>query len=522
MGATRGSDPGRVAKAAATAFGSRLWRRRRRSAAALEQALSELADAHVELAHRQSFTDALLETIEVGIVSCDAQGVFVVSNRAERAIFGLQAEGLTGLLPQHLPGLIDVFDPAGKALTVEEYPLMRTLRGDDVSSVDVLVGPAGGPYREIVVRGSQITGPDGEVLGAVAALSDVTELAMAERAAQRANTFFDAVLTASPDYTFVTDLATGAIVYGSPGKDILGITTEKLEALGPEAIAALVHPEDKPALGNLMTAVENLNDGQSIQLRYRSRHVDGSWRWLGRSVTPFRRGKSGAVIEALAVVRDVTDLVEVEERLTHAARHDHLTGLPNRAQLLETLDAALERSTTDKQEVAVLFCDLDGFKRVNDTGGHSAGDAVLTETARRLRTVLREADTVARVGGDEFVIVVEPWNRAERGQHIHPDAARPQGRSLAMRVAERVTEALRQPITIKDVEHVVTASIGITYANRARGEGSESPTADEVLHHADAAMYRAKDRGKNRYELFDHDLTNPVDHRDTQPLLAGH
>jgi diguanylate cyclase (GGDEF)-like protein/PAS domain S-box-containing protein len=625
-----------------------VWKRRRGSAAALEQALVELADAHAELARRQSFTDALLETIEVGIVSCDAQGVFVVSNRAERAMFGLRA-GLTGLLPEHLPSLIDVFDPGGRPLAVEEYPLMRTLRGEDVSSVDVLVGPTGGPYREVVVRGSQISGPDGEVLGAVAALSDVTaeraasraladerrklteaqrlgqmgsfehdatagtwtfsdqlcslwgeapggltpercrslivepdrqlaheswqaalrcgghhsyqyricraddgserlirsnievdldsdrrpvhargthlditELAVAEKAAQRANAFFDAVLTASPDYTFVTDLATGAIVYGSPSKDILGLTTEELEALGPEDIAALVHPEDKPALGSLMTAVGDLDDGQSVQVRYRSRHVDGQWRWLGRSVTPFRRDESGAVIEALAVVRDVTDLVQVEDRLFHAARHDHLTGLPNRALLLERLDAALERSAIDGQEIAVLFCDLDGFKAVNDTGGHSAGDAVLTETAQRLSSVLRGEDTVARVGGDEFVIVVEPWNRPEHGKQAHANTSET-GRSLAVRVAERVTEALRQPITVKGFQHVVTASVGITYATRERrGDGERSATADEVLHDADAAMYQAKNRGKDRFVLFEGgDLTDPDVRRDTLPLSVG-
>src|SRR5450432_151142 len=96
---------------------------------ALEQALRELAEAHAELARRQSFTDALLETIEVGIVSCDAQGRFVVSNRAERVMFGLET-GLEGLLPEHLPALIDVLTADGRPLTAPEYPLMRTLRGE--------------------------------------------------------------------------------------------------------------------------------------------------------------------------------------------------------------------------------------------------------------------------------------------------------------------------------------------------------------------------------------------------------
>ncbi|MDX6257087.1 MAG: hypothetical protein QOJ11_3421 [Frankiales bacterium] len=510
--------------------------------AALEQALRDLAEAHAELARRQSFTDALLETIEVGIVSCDAEGRFVVSNRAERAMFGLES-GLEGLLPHHLPALIDVLTAEGVPLTADEYPLMRTLRGDAVPSYDVLVGPVGAPHREVVVRGSQIRGPENELLGAVAALSDVTaertasralaeerrrlteaqrlgqlgsfvhdfttgtstfsaplcelwgltpdtmtrerastlildqdradaiasweeacraggshsyvyrirraddgaerliharvevildaegaplhgrgthlditDLAAAERATQQANAFFHAVLTATPDYTQVTDLATGAIIYGSPGKQVLGIPAADLQARGPGALDELVHSADRQRVRDLNTAAGDLADGQSLQSRYRARHVEGHWRWLSHSVTPFRRDDSGAVVEVLAVLRDVTDLVDAEDRLTYAARHDVLTGLPNRTMLLETLDAALRRSAAGGGEIAVLFCDLDGFKHVNDTGGHSAGDAVLFETANRLRNVLRREDTVARVGGDEFVIVVEPWQGTDPDQ----------------------------------------------------------------------------------------------------------
>ncbi|MHB1491866.1 MAG: diguanylate cyclase domain-containing protein, partial [Cellulomonas sp.] len=180
--------------------------------------------------------------------------------------------------------------------------------------------------------------------------------------------------------------------------------------------------------------------------------------------------------------------------------HDNLTGLPNRAFLLETLEGALARSRVDGRDVAVLFCDLDGFKEVNDTGGHSAGDAVLRETAQRFREVLREGDTVARVGGDEFVIVVEPWKRADPGPSL---PAGESARALAVDVAERLTRALQKPITVRGLDHVVRASIGITYATLDPAGPSASVTVDEVLHRADDAMYRAKDRGGSRYELDD-------------------
>jgi PAS domain S-box-containing protein len=309
-----------------------------------------------------------------------------------------------------------VFGADGRRLAVQDYPLMRTLRGEDSPPLDVLVGPAGGPHREVVVRGSRIVDPDGTVLGAVAALTDVTaerrasralaeerrKLTAAEEAARRAKAFLSAVLSATPDFTFVSDLATGTIVYGSRHKDILGITGEPVEALTPGRIADPVHPDDQVRLDALNIAAADLDDGQVLQVRYRGQHVDGQWRWLNRRVTPFRRGSADEVIEILGVVRDVTDLVQAEDRLTYATLHDDLTGLPNRALLVDRLGAALTRSGRDGREVAVLFRDLDGFKNVNDTGGHAAGDAVLLEISRRLNSVLRDGDTVARVGGDEL------------------------------------------------------------------------------------------------------------------------
>ena len=602
---------------------------RRRRPAALDRVRAELADANAQLVRRQSFTDALLETIEVGIVSCDADGVFVVSNRAERAMFGLSEEGLTGLVPEQLEPMIDVFDTTGRALSADEYPLMRTLRGEDVSRVDVLVGPSAGPRREVVVRGSRIVGPDGELLGAVAALTDVTvertalraldeerhrlaeaqllgqfggfdhnlttgewtfsdqlcalwgvpagdftpdtfdtliveqdresaarswrdaafrgghhgyefrfrraddaalrvvrarikveidddempshirgthvditDLAAARYATERATAFSDAILAASPDDTLVTDLATGAIIYASPGRHLLGLSSDVLVETGSGALDALVHPHDLPRLQELRVAAADLGDGELSQLRYRAMHADGQWRWLDHTVTPFRRSDSGTVLELLAVVRDVTELVRTEDLLTRAALHDYLTGLPNRVLLVQHLSAALERSRTDGREIAVLFCDLDGFKRVNDTGGHSAGDIVLAETARRLQRVVREHDMVARVGGDEFVVVVAPWECAEAddAQPVNPPHAT---RELVVDIAARITAALREPVTVGGLDHLVTTSIGITYATLAPRGRSGAVTVDQVLHNADAAMYLAKGQGKNRYEVLE-------------------
>jgi diguanylate cyclase (GGDEF)-like protein/PAS domain S-box-containing protein len=609
----------------------------------LATANTELATANEELALRQSFADALLETVEVGIVSCDADGGNVLRNRAERVRVGLDA-GSQGLMHEPAAALIDVLDPDGVRLPIERYPLLRALRGEQFDAVELLVGPAGGPHREVVTHSAQILDPAGVVLGAVSALTDisteraalreladerrllleaqrlaklgsftynvtdrtftyseqllltwglsaevaesidvvsladsfvhvddrafiaeiwrrvldegghaqyehrivrpngvirhlrtnielvagtssvpaalhgtqhdVTELVVAEQSAKRANAFLDAVLSATPDYTFVNDVASGVIVYRSRDVDVLGMTSDELQALDTDARLGLVHPNDQARLVTVNTDAAELDDGQVLQLRYRGLHADGEWRWLSRRVTPFRRDNSGTVTEVLAVLRDVTDVVEAEDLLMHGALHDALTGLPNRVLLIDRLNSALARSARDGREVAVLFCDLDGFKRVNETGGHAAGDAVLLEIAERLRGGLRDGDTVARVGGDEFVVIVEPWNRTS--PHEQPGAvgldALPD-RFLAVRVAERVIEAVRPPITINGVSHVVTVSIGITYARLAPNEHSDHAAADQVLQDSDAAMYRAKTRGKDRFALFESGLRTDLAER---------
>ena len=250
----------------------------------------ELALAHAELSRRQSFTDALLETIDVGIVSCDADGNFVVSNRAQRELFGFQS-GLHGRWMGDLDPHIDVFDEQGTRLTSERYPLMRTLRGTLHEPLRVRVGPAGGPYRELVVRGTQIHDAGGEVIGAVAALTDVTELTLAEQSATRANSFLEAVLTAG-------------------------------------AAEQLVHPDDRKRLRTHDNAAAELADGSVFQIRYRGIHPDGGWRWLHRRSTPFRRDESGRVVEVVAVVRDISDVVDAENLLTHGPSTTASPGCP--------------------------------------------------------------------------------------------------------------------------------------------------------------------------------------------------
>ena len=364
----------------------------------------------------------------------------------------------------------------------------RAIRGND-GAVRWFDSRASGVFEE------------GELVRLIGAVADVTEQVLAQAEVIEANAFQQAVIAASPDYTFITDVTTGAMIYGSRDRDLLGRTTEETAGL-EDRVEVLVHPDDQAALRGLNNQARSLEDGQVLPIRYRLRHADGAWHWFSRHVVPFRRDSSGAVVEVLGVLRDITDVVHAEEQLSHGALHDPLTGLPNRALLLDRLEAALTRSARAYREIAVLFCDLDGFKHVNDTAGHAAGDAVLVDAATRLSGVLRQGDTVSRVGGDEFVLVIEPWNRGRTDGSSDPEPpAATHGRSFPLTVASRVVKAFREPFTVNGVEHPITISIGIAYSSAATSDVPAATSAADLLAEADAAMYRAKRQGKNRVEV---------------------
>jgi diguanylate cyclase (GGDEF)-like protein len=166
--------------------------------------------------------------------------------------------------------------------------------------------------------------------------------------------------------------------------------------------------------------------------------------------------------------------------------------------LLDRLKAALSRSAREQRQVAVLFCDLDGFKIVNDTGGHAVGDTLLVEAAERLRHVLREGDTVARVGGDEFVLVVEPWHRSRPAEKTTNEV---DDQKIGVEVARRIVAAFAAPFIVADVDYEVTVSVGVAFADFRDHSVTDSSHASKVIDDADAAMYIAKNEGKNRIHV---------------------
>ena len=365
------------------------------------------------------------------------------------------------------------------------------------SSFDWISSRTGKTFQ---VRARPLRDGSDRIIGAMVLSEDVTAEREAKSELDRARAFRDAVLTASPDITTVTDVSTGNLTWASrslrsllegPLPDDLppwhGL--DRADGTEEDHLETAVLADDVDRLRTADRQAASLPDGESLTTRYRVRGADGETRWLSRRSTPFRRGPSGKVTEVLSVVREVTDFVEAERALERAALQDPLTGLPNRMLLLDRIGSAIERGELAGAAAAVLFCDLDGFKRVNDTGGHDAGDAVLVEVAHRLRSVLRANDSIARVGGDEFVLVVD----AMPAEH---DSSSGTSVGVAEKVAQRIRQVLAAPIEHRGRQYVVSASIGIVLARKGT-------SAQEVLRDADSAMYRAKQLGKDRIELFD-------------------
>jgi diguanylate cyclase len=191
------------------------------------------------------------------------------------------------------------------------------------------------------------------------------------------------------------------------------------------------------------------------------------------------------------------DLVAVRDELRHQALHDALTGLPNRLLILDRTEQALARASRDRSAVAVLYLDLDGFKDINDSFGHTAGDKLLQVMSSRLAGAVRHSDTVARLGGDEFMVLLD-GESAEAGPEL---------------VAERLLAVLREPIDLNGTTGRtlgVTASIGVAIGPRR--------TAEELVRDADLALYRAKESGKNRFMIFESAMHSAVEDRVTLQL----
>lgn len=429
----------------------------------------------------QKRTDAVLRR-QGAIAAHLAEGLVVVGasdgtitymNAAAERMFGYSPGELVGKPVTLLNAPTDA-DPEELAATVRAH-----LERDGVWSGENAYARKDGSMLTCRINISTFDDPeDGRFWLGV--FTDITARKRTETALRESETRFRTVFEEGPVGMAIID----ADLRVSRVNDALCalLETDRSKLVGRH-LAERVPPEDA---GRIVELAQQLFARRLQRVRVEQRFVTAhgrrtGWAQLSGSFVP---GGEGLRPYVIVMIEDITARKEAEELLFHRAWYDQLTGLPNRALLADHLQQALSRSERTLEHLAVLFVDLDGFKGVNDTFGHDAGDAVLVEQAHRIAGCLRPSDTAARHGGDEFVVLLSPLNR-------HRSIAEAE----AMRIAERVERALVRPIPIRRRKAVVSGSIGVVVAS------AEGGSPEMLIRAADDAMYEAKASGRGRYAL---------------------
>ncbi len=435
------------------AFVSWRWRDVERSAIDEERRLSE---EHFRLT---------FEAAPIGVAIVAIDGRLLRVNPALCAIVGYPAEVLVGATFQALSPSDDLAHDVAQLDrclegSIDSYEMVKCYTHSEGRQVWVEVQVA--VARDVKARPSHY----------VAQIVDITERRSAAATLAESKARFTALVEHSSDLISIAD-PDGRLIYASPAyRNVLGI--DPAERLG-QPMAEFVHPEDRPAVAEAGLLLAS-TPGGTTRVEFRYANADSSWRWVEAMMT--NRLDDPAVGGYVVNTRDVTDRVEAVAHLAHRATHDALTGLPNRALLQDRMAQAQAAAARGEEQLAALFIDLDHFKEVNDTYGHGVGDLLLVDVARRLAAASRAQDTVARQGGDEFVVLARVRSAAEANQ-----------------LAARLCASFEEPFLLGDLVLAVTASVGVATA-------SDVAEDLDLMGAADIALYATKDRGRAGWTAY--------------------
>jgi len=302
---------------------------------------------------------------------------------------------------------------------------------------------------------------------------DTTLLSQCEDKLHDIEIYLDAVFNNTNDPIFVKDQACRLLLVNDAFCNILGL--QRNEIIG-KTLAENIPLSEREHFLSIDRQV--LKEGKEVLCEEISTTSDAQTKTILIRKNRFVDHRGNYFL--VGVIHDITDRKEHQAQLDRVANYDILTNLPNRSLLADRLSQAILHCCHHKQSLAVIYLDVDGFKTVNDTYGHAVGDALLVVFSKRLKDVLREGDSLARIGGDEFVAVLTGLSTVEECEPV----------------LERLLFASSQPISVADVTLNVSASIGVTLYPQ------DNVDADLLMRHADHAMYVAKELGKNRYHLF--------------------
>jgi len=320
-----------------------------------------------------------------------------------------------------------------------------------------------------------VRGADGAPTHVISIIQDITDRKRVEQALRESEEQFHQLANNIPQIFWICDAQQKNMIYVSPAYE--RVTGQPIAGLRENARSWLeaVHPDDRERVRGARIAA---GDGDYDEV-FRVVRSDGSLRWVRDRAFPIHDAQGG-IYRIAGIAEDITDMRESEERLLYLAHYDNLTNLPNRVLFYDRLKQALSQAKRNQWVTAIMFLDLDRFKNVNDTLGHGAGDLLLRQVSERLAGCVRSGDTVGRLSGDEFAIVLS-------------NLAGPDDASL---VAQKIMATLARPFNLYGKEVFVTASIGITLFP------TDSLDQDTLIQNADTAMYRAKELGRNSFRFY--------------------
>ncbi len=420
--------------------------------------------------------EALLDSVGVGVVVFGLDGKVTSANLRAREVFNfpLVWEQNISVFDTDL----EVLDEHGDRLAHEDFPAVKALEtGESIANLVIGARARGQERITWVLCGAhQLRDPDTNVAtGVICTLVDITEQRASQDAIRASEERFRLFAENAGDVIYRVGLSPLRFEYINPAiYSILGYTRDDFYR-NPRFVFELIHPDDLEATRAHLTDLEKASNPLVIRMTRR----DGGIIFTEHRIVQVM--ELGALVALEGIVRDVTALKTAEADLNRLALHDSLTGLPNRAQLLDRLDRALARDRRDPKVLAVLYIDVDRFKVVNDNLGHDVGDQLLGVVGHRIEEALRPSDFVARLGGDEFAAVLLELHDEEE----------------AVRVSERVLAAVARPVDLGQGEMIATVSIGVAYDDFGRA------TSAELLRRSDLAMYSAKDRGRARVERYE-------------------
>ncbi|MDP3699738.1 MAG: EAL domain-containing protein [Hylemonella sp.] len=419
-----------------------------------------------------------------GVLQTRPGGEVLAANAAACAMLGMSADEIRKL---GRPGVLDLDDP--------RLPVLLDRRLSEGHAHGVLrMRRKDGTLFEAEVTSALYRDNDGQWLGSLV-FRDITERLRWQEQVQEKVDLLRALALHVPGVLYQYRLypdGRSCFPFASQGMwSIYEVTPEQVRD-DASLVFTRAHPDDlQGVVDSIQASAQNLTPWHC---EYRVILPAQGERWRLGDAQPERLADGSILWHGF--ITDITERKATEAQTFRLAYFDALTSLPNRSLLRDRVDHALAQARRNRQYGAVMFVDLDNFKQINDARGHSVGDYLLTEVAKRLQVLLRAEDTVARIGGDEFVLLIN-----ELGQDVESSAR------AAMAVAEKVRAALDQPHLIDNFSYTSTGSIGISLFPKAGQQ------LDDLLREADTAMYRAKGAGRNRIAFFETTMQHEVEER---------